>query len=651
MDPPRRPATTVPEPAAVIPLLLLTGVWAWWAWKIGAYLGSIAVPITGVVFPGTMILCAGTVLLAWTAPMRARLSASPPVRAAAFALVGLAFWYLLSALWSPAPDAAIIDAQRVFAYVMAFGFGICLCNLLAPRMLLSLVPIAVAGGGVALATAIVLSTGHDVSRYLEIDGTLQYPLGYRNANGAFFGIAFWVLVGAASIRTFAWWARALASGGAALSLSLVLLSQSRGSQLAGAVSVVVFLCIFPRRTNSLIWLLVSALPALLVVPHLGDLFEETDVRPGVSTVHSAGVATLEAGLLALLLGAALALVARRTVVAPETERKADRTVAQALVAAAVIGLIAFVVAVGNPVSWIGDKADQLNSGFASTTTGQSTRFGLNFGTHRGGIWRIALGDAGRNPLLGDGGGGFQYSFLKHRDPTQVPVHDAHGIGFETLAELGFPGLLLVLTFLGGVVLGIRRSRRLGPAASALGAIALVAGSYWLAQTSIDWFWPYPAVTAPAIALLGSACAPALRTLDVVSLGRWRVAVSVAAVAVGISTLAPWFAEQWVNHAYGEWRTDFPKAMSDLDRAKSVFPVSSGPMLVKGFIANQAGRRAIAIDAFKDVTEQQPEEWASHYYLALYYRKSDPALARQQLAEALAQNPYEPVLLALKKSLG
>ncbi len=635
----------------MLPLLLLTGIWAWWAWKIGAYFGSVAVPITGVVFPGTMLLCAGTIVLARIAPLRARLSASPPVRAATAALAALALWTLLSALWSPAPDAAIIDAQRVFAYLMAFGFGICLCNLLGPRMLLSVVPIAVAGGAVALATAVVLSTGHDITRYLEVDGTLQYPLGYRNANGAFFGTVFWVLAGAAGIHSFAWWARGLASGGAALCLSLVLLSQSRGSQLAAAVSVIVFLAITPRRTNSLLWLLVCAVPCVIVVPHLHELFETSGVTPSVGAVHSAGVATLAAGAVALAAGAATALLSRRISVAPATERRADRTLAQVLIAAGVVGAVAFVVAVGNPVSWVDQKANQLNAGFQATDSGQATRFGLNFGTHRGAIWRVALGDAGRDPLLGDGAGGFQYSFLKHRENTPETVHDAHGVGFETLAELGFPGLLMLLTFLVGVAIGIRRSRRLGPAASALGAIAFTAGSYWLAQTSVDWFWPYPAVTAPVLALLGAACAPSLRTLDVVNLGRWRLAATVGAVVLGISVLAPWAAEEYVNHAYGEWRTDFPKAMSDADRAKSIFPMSAGPLLVKGAIAREAGRSSIAIDAFRQVTEQLPEEWAAHYYLALYYEKSNPALAKQQLADALAQNPDEPELLALQKALG
>ncbi|MDX6636600.1 MAG: hypothetical protein QOJ01_111, partial [Solirubrobacterales bacterium] len=139
---------------------MLTVVWAWWAWKQGAYFGTVELP-------GTVVLCAGTVLLAWVAPLRGRLAASPPVRVALGGLVALGLWSLLSAIWSPAPDVAITDAQRVLTYGLAFGFGICLCNLLGARMSLAIVPIAVAGGAIALATTVTLLTGHDVKSYLE----------------------------------------------------------------------------------------------------------------------------------------------------------------------------------------------------------------------------------------------------------------------------------------------------------------------------------------------------------------------------------------------------------------------------------------------------------------------------------------------------
>ncbi len=644
MDPSRRPATTVPEPAAIVPLLLLTIVWGWWGWKQGGYFGTVRLP-------GTMVLCAGTILLAYVAPLRGRLSASPPVRAAMFALIGLALWSLLSATWSPAPDVAITDAQRVLAYALSFGFGICLCNLLGSRMVLSVAPLALAAGAVALAAVIALmSVNGNLLHYLESDGTVQFPLGYRNANGAFFGIGFWTLVGAAGISSFAWWARGLSAGGAALCLSMVMLSQSRGSQLAGAISLIVYLAVAPRRAPAVAWLLIASAPCALVIPHLNDLFETTNVLPPAAAVRSAAGACLLAGAIALALGVAMALAEREVNLSERTSALVERGVRQGLVGLAVLVVVVFVAAVGNPITWIGEKADQFNKGFDANSTSQSTRFGLNIGTHRGVIWSVALDDATRDPILGDGAGGFHYSFLQHRSNGAETVHDAHSVELETLSELGLPGLAMLLTFLGGVGLSIRRARRLGPSAAVLTAIAATAGSYWLVHTSVDWFWPYPAVTAPVVALFGAACAPLLRTPKLVTPGRGRIAVLVGASVLAISAIPPFFSESYTNQAFKEFRTDFPQAMSDADRAHSLFPMSIDPLMAKGAIAQAAGNREIAIEAFTKAAEQRPEEWAAHYYLALLYMKTDPERARQELAAATAVNPLQPDLQALRKRL-
>ncbi len=643
MEASRRPATTAPEPAAIVPLLLLTVVWGWWAWKQGGYFPTVRLP-------GIILLCVGTVLMTRVARLRGSFSAAPAVRAAALALALLACWYLVSILWTPAPDFAITDAQRVFAYAIAFGFGIALCNLLAARMTLAVLPIAIAGGVVALATTLTILSGHDLKSYLEVDGTLQFPLGYRNANGAYFGIAFWVLVGTATIPSFAWWSRALATAGATLCLSLALLSQSRGTELAGVVSLVVFFAVAPHRARALVWLLVSAVPCAIVAPHLSELFNGAGVRPPLDALHSAGAACLEAGVVSLALGAGVAVASRARPMSREAERRADRAVGRGLVALAAVVAVAFVVAVGNPVTWIGDKANQFGQGFGAAGN-QSTRFGLNVGTVREPVWRVALGDAGRNPILGDGAGGFQYSFLEHRDDRLLTVHDAHSAELETLSELGFPGLLLLLTFLGGAGVSIWRARRLGPSASALAAIALTAGSYWLVHTSVDWFWPYPAVTAPVIALLGSACAPVLRTASVVEPGRGRTLLAVGAAVLAISAVPPFLSARYTNQAFDEFRTDFPQATADADHAHSLFPMSIDPLMAKGAIARASGHREIAIDAFTKVTDQRPEEWAAHYYLALLYMRSDPARARQELAAATAVNPLQPDLGALRRKLG
>src|SRR5215208_1513466 len=148
------------EPAAWLGLALLAVVWSWWAWQKGAYFGV-------VLLPGAILLSATAVLLLRFTPWRIDLRLCRPVGVAVAALAGLGAWELLSALWSPAPDIAVADGQRVLVYALAFGLGLWLCNVLGSRMKLSLVPLAIAAAFAGLVTAIHLATGHSPDELLE----------------------------------------------------------------------------------------------------------------------------------------------------------------------------------------------------------------------------------------------------------------------------------------------------------------------------------------------------------------------------------------------------------------------------------------------------------------------------------------------------
>ena len=253
------------EPAAALLLASLAIVWSWWAAKDGAFFGT-------VLLPGTMLLCATTVVLAWAAPWRASLRPSRPAAIALAALAALGVWAALSALWSPAPDVAIETAQRILTYALAFGLGIWLSTLLGSRVHLALIPLAAAGAFAGIVAVVGMLTGDHVRHYLELDGTLEFPLGYRNANAAFFAIALWPALGLASRRASAWALRAAGLATATLCLDLAMLSQSRGSLPAGAVALCVYLLFATDRARRLAWLALAALPALLILPSLVDLY-------------------------------------------------------------------------------------------------------------------------------------------------------------------------------------------------------------------------------------------------------------------------------------------------------------------------------------------------------------------------------------------
>jgi hypothetical protein len=635
------------EPAAILTLLLLSAVWAWWAWQKGAYFGT-------VVLPGTIVLCLVLALLAGFAPWRAKLSLSGPAALALGALVALGIWTLLSALWSPAPDIAIADGQRVLVYAIAFGLGMWLCNLLGSRMGLSLLPLAAAGAFAGVATIVVLLTGDDPSELLELDGTLDYPLGYRNANAAFFAIALFPALGIAADRELDWRLRGLALGAATLCLDLFLLSQSRGSLIALLAAVVVYLLASPLRLRALCWLLLAALPAIGIVPALTELYDAANadgVDSVVGEMQTAGIAAAITAVAGAVLGALAARFSHRLPGLGSSSGAANRTIAGGIALAAVLGLIGFVVAVGNPVDWVGDRADEFRSAGSPDLSEESSRYSLNAGSDRYDLWRVALDDFAEDPLFGDGAGGFQYTYLEKREVTSQSARDAHSVEFEVLAELGLPGLLLLVCVIVGATVGIIRARRLGPSAAGLGAIALASGTYWLVHSSIDWFWPYPALVAPTMALLGSACAPAILDLTPRPRIGWRPWLIAGLILLAVSAVPPLLSERYVNDAYEGFRSDPERAYGDLDRAQTLNPLSDVPLLAEAVIARESGDPERAVAALREAIAERPEEWGAHYLLAELLRDSDPEVARNEARVALELNPLSGRVRGLVRELG
>jgi tetratricopeptide (TPR) repeat protein len=199
-----------------------------------------------------------------------------------------------------------------------------------------------------------------------------------------------------------------------------------------------------------------------------------------------------------------------------------------------------------------------------------------------------------------------------------------------------------------------RARRLDPSAAALAAIVLAATGYWLVHTSVDWLFPYPAVTAPLIALLGSGCALAVRRPAAPGGARgrgWRLALVAALALLAVSAVPPFLSARYVDDAYAEWRDDLQRAYDDLDRAHTLNPLNNLPLLAEASIANAAGDRDRALAALQEAEDLRPEEWATHYLIAQLHAKDDPALAREQIRIALELNPLDRTIAALADKLG
>jgi hypothetical protein len=634
------------EAPALILLVVLSGIWAWWALEDGAYFGV-------VLLPGTVALCLIAIVFAGSAPWpTGLLSRARPAAVAIGALIALACWAGLSAIWSPAPDVAIRDAQRILVYALAFGLGIWLCALLGGRVHLSLTPVVVAAAAAGIAAIVALLTSDAPRDLLDAEGTLYYPIGYRNAEAAFFGITFFCALGLAAEGRCAVCLRAAALGTAALCVDGALFAQSRGSVVAMPIALVVYLLVAPRRGRALLWLLLAVLPALTIVPAMTSMYEAAQNGAGdaIDEMRTAGATAAVNGAGAVIIGALAASLESRIPGFGRDPKRSNRVIAVGMALVAVAGVAAFAVAVGDPFDWIGKRANEFRHRGSPDLTQGSSRFVINAGSDRYDVWRVAVDDAGRDPLLGDGGGGFQYSYLRHRTHDYQQVHDAHSIELENLAELGIPGLALLLTALVAAFWGIVRVRRRSAAAAGLAATALASGAYWLAHSSLDWFWPYPALTTPALFVLGAASAPALGIAAQVPIRR-RLVLVAALAALALSAVPPFFSDRYIDQAYAEWRTDLGAAYDDLDRAHELNRLSNTPILAEGAIATAAGDRRRALNAFEEAAAKRPEEWAAHYLLAKLQQRSDPAAARREIRIALDLNPLERRSRALARQLG
>jgi O-antigen ligase len=168
---------------------------------------------------------------------------------------------------------------------------------------------------------------------------------------------------------------------------------------------------------------------------------------------------------------------------------------RALVIGAALGLAAVAVAVAG-------AAQEERRVQRPAVTGATAERLTSLESKRYGYWRVAADAFAGDPLIGIGAGGFAVEWLRERDEPDA-ARDAHSIYVETAAELGLVGLLALALFAGGSLVAAGRALASGSPV-AVGAAA--AAATWAVHAGLDWDWEMPAVTLPALVLVGALIA-------------------------------------------------------------------------------------------------------------------------------------------------
>jgi hypothetical protein len=585
-----------------------------------------------------------------------------------------AAWTGASLLWSIAPDRSWEELNRAIAYAGVAGVGLAV-GASVPRAVERF-----AVGWLAVAVAVALYAlggkvlpGVHVHPFFDFDQTgavarLRVPLEYWNALALLCVLA--VPVAVRLVIDVGRSALVRIAGLEALYLFAVVvgLTYSRGGVLAYVVVAAVLTVAGAGRLRGL---LAMTLPALAAVVPLAVAFTRLGLKANgeplgvrISEGRILGAYVLACG--ALLAGAGLVLLRAEPRVVWSVDR--SRRVWRGLAAAAAVLLVLVAVGLARSERGLGGSVSHAFHGFTETKEDRQfdpVRLLSTNSSNRWVWWSEAGGAWSARPLQGWGAGSFALLHDRYRR-RPLPVTQAHSVPMQMLAETGLVGLLCAY---GGILLllaaAVARLRGLRPGRPRELGVALVAAAVaWLLHGVYDWDWNIPAVTAPALAMLGVVAGrpagdraaarpfadpegddrPGVRAVAL-------VVVSLAALAAVAGAALPAWAGAKADAAAATAAEGTPSALeqaaAQADLAARLDPLAVRPLFVGAAIAAGRGR---LLDARTDLLRaadrepENPEVWRRLAGLAL--RLADRRGVLYATRRALDLDPADPAAALL-----
>jgi O-antigen ligase len=566
----------------------------------------------------------------------------PGLSLVAGALGLYAVWTLASALWSHAPAQAMIEFDRALMLLLATtllgSFPRDRRTLLWAIRALAAAMVLVAGAGLATRLApdlLAAPAGVENNR-------LAYPLTYWNALGVFAAIAIVLCAQLASRRREPPLSKALGAAAVPVLAATLYFTFSRGGIAAALVGVCAYVLL--ARDRGLVPAALAIVPttaAALVFCYRADLLatgryaSPAGIAQGHDLIPIVAACALAAGLIRL--GLARVLDVRLELL--RVTARARRSLAPAAVVAALAALIVAGAALDAP-----GRAGELFSRFVHSgdvSNSGDLRGRLTSAGNNGRLpqWRVGLRAFSADPLTGKGAGSFARVWARNGEGS-LKVEDAHSLYVETLAELGLPGLALLLTALLGLLGGLAARIR-GPD-RAVHAALLAAGIAWAAHAGFDWDWEMPATSFWLFALGGMAIARPLGSGLLPAPGRTgRLALAVGCLALLVTPVLMALSQARLNSSVQALKSgDCRAASEDALAAAHLVSVRPEPYQVIGFCDSRAGEDRLAVKMLETAVARDRGAWDSYYGLALVRgaAEEDPRPAARKAFELAPREP-------------
>ena len=229
-------------------------------------------------------------------------------------------------------------------------------------------------------------------------------------------------------------------------------------------------------------------------------------------------------------------------------------------------------------------------------------------------------------------------------PSFVYTINAHSLYLQAMAELGIPGLALLLILVGVVLVGLGVRTRWSRGSRSIYGALLAAGVVWALRAGVDWDWEMPVVTLGFFAVAGAALSPRKGS------GSGWVPGANSRMILGLLCLISAVAPALIIGS----QSRLNKAKQALYNADNCAGASSAalssigwldvrpePYEILGFCDIQRGRPRQGVEAMKRAVHYDPGSWETYYALALAQGASgiDP---RPAAARALRMDPLEPL---------
>jgi hypothetical protein len=593
---------------------------------------------------------------------------------------GYTLWTLLSVTWSYNPAASFDEFVRAALYLAGYGL---FYMYLSRRVWLGWL------AHMFIFIAFTVAVDSIFGKIGIIDhpdpfqtNRLSYPLTYWNTMGLLMIMSFPLALRVLADRATGIVVRCLYAPALVLFLSVLFFTFSRAGLLLLMLVFGLYLLVAVSRLRAVMqaaiaffWTAVVIGFCYLFLPTMVKLIPDPD--PGEA--KRLGVLMLVVMLLAAGSQVVVWYQEKRITVSEELARRIGYALAGLAAAIFLLGFAAFVAKEGNPVTWVRDQVQVIAEPEAVVEGAEERLLSLQSERYR--EYQVSVGVFRDNPLKGTGAGTWSIHWTRER-PREIQVKDGHSWLFETMAELGLVGTVLMLGFLVTFFIrGVSDLRFLGRsrARELYGAIFVSCVAFAL-HSVIDWDWEMAVITLSfflfvvgllrygALARAGAAGetvgeagagaavpgeegeAVAEEPAEKASGGwtprrmlSWSWLIGVLCVVMLVLTALPVIAEDRVQKATRLAREgkNLGEVGSLADTAHRFNPLDGEPLILK----------AIAVQAAGDVDEAESlilqaidlEPYNDKYYRNLtrvYLQKGDPDGATLAIHRSRELNPLE-----------